>query len=176
MSKYILLILLSANTLMSTNVMASPVNHLTKVGEGEMTYLFWNLYLAELYIAPTSTIKKAALASNDSKGKALKITYFKSISKQDLISATQDQWEHLGYANRDIQRWLKPLKNMWPDVEPGDKLTLVVSDEGKSQFFFDNSPIGTIDDISFGQAFLSIWLSENTSEPELRKQLLGLNR
>lgn len=176
MAKYILLILLSANPLLTTNVMASPVNHLTKIGEGEMTYLFWNLYLAELYIAPSAKTKRPVLTSNDSKGKALKITYFKSISKRDLIDATQDQWEHLGYANRDIQRWLKPLGSLWPDVEPGDKLTLVVSDDGKSQFYFDDKSIGTIDDISFGQAFLSIWLSENTTEPELRKQLLGLNR
>lgn len=36
---------------------ASPVGDLNKQGEGEMTYLFWTLYNAELYTTPLAQNK-----------------------------------------------------------------------------------------------------------------------
>ncbi|WP_261904859.1 chalcone isomerase family protein [Vibrio fortis] len=143
---------------------ASPVGDLNKQGEGEMTYLFWTLYNAELYTTPTRTEQ------------ALKIEYYRDIESKDLVDATQDQWEKLGYSDSKIKSWIAPLYDMWPNVKQGSTLTIRVSENQQSQFYFDEQPIGTITDTQFGPAFLSIWLSENTSEPELRQQLLGLNK
>lgn len=143
---------------------ASPVGDLNKQGEGEMTYLFWTLYNAELYTTPTRSEQ------------ALKIEYYRDIDSKDLVDATQDQWEKLGYSDNKIKSWIAPLYAMWPDVKEGSTLTIRVSENNQSQFYFDEKPIGTITDKQFGPAFLSIWLSENTSEPTLRKQLLGLNQ
>jgi hypothetical protein len=39
----------------------------------------------------------------------------------------------------------------------------------------NDKPIGNIDDAEFARAFFAIWLDPKTSEPSLRKQLLGLN-
>lgn len=143
---------------------ASPVGDLNKQGEGEMTYLFWTLYNAELYTTPTRSEQ------------ALKIEYYRDIDSKDLVDATQDQWEKLGYSDSKIKSWIAPLYEMWPNVKQGSTLTIRVSEDQQSQFYFDEQPIGTITDTQFGQAFLSIWLSENTSEPKLRQQLLGLNK
>jgi len=143
---------------------ASPVGDLNKQGEGEMTYLFWTLYNAELYTTPTRSEQ------------ALKIEYYRDIDSKDLVDATQDQWEKLGYSDSKIKSWIAPLYDMWPNVKQGSTLTIRVSENQQSQFYFDEQPIGTITDTQFGPAFLSIWLSENTSEPELRQQLLGLNK
>lgn len=156
-----------ALTLISSSLMASPVSHLNKVGEGEMHYLFWTVYSAELYRSANSTADAE---------QALRITYFKSISQRDLIDATLDQWHHLGYEPAKIAQWIRPLTQIWPSVEPGDKLTFVSSNSGESQFYFDGKPIGAIQDPTFSAAFLDIWLSERTTEPKLRKQLLGLTR
>jgi hypothetical protein len=41
------------------------------------------------------------------------------------------------------------------------------------RFFRNGTPIGDIDDREFARAFFAIWLDPRTSEPELRKQLLG---
>jgi len=151
----------------STYLLASPVNHLNKVGEGEMRYLFWTLYLAEFFTESTAH-------NTDNKSKALRITYYKKISRQALVDATEEQWQHLGFQSGTISQWSAHISNIWPDIEPGDELTLVISPTGYSQFYFDEKLIGKIDDTTFGNAFISIWLSENTTEPKLRQQLLGL--
>jgi hypothetical protein len=46
-------------------------------------------------------------------------------------------------------------------------------DQGRSVFYFNQQYIGVINPSEFGQIFLAIWLSENTSEPSLRLELLG---
>jgi len=154
--------------LLTGKAMASPVAQLNKVGEGEMTYLFWTLYHAQYYRG-TVTEQGAKVSKQ-----ALKIRYMKSIDNKDLVEATIDQWQHLGYPNEDIAKWAAPLNSLWPDVEPGETLTLVVKPGGESRFYFNDGFIGAIYDTSFADAFLSIWLSEKTSEPKLRRKLLGL--
>lgn len=149
----------------SHNLSASPVALLDKQGEGEMNYLFWTLYKAEYFIEPQHAVNEQI--------SALRITYYKSISKQALIEATEDQWRELGYKPMYILLWLEPLKQIWPDVSKGDQLTFVQLANGVGEFYFADQAIGRIDDNGFSSAFLSIWLSENTSEPELRRQLLG---
>ncbi|MCG9697077.1 chalcone isomerase family protein [Shewanella sp. Isolate11] len=143
---------------------------LNLLGEGEMSYLFWTLYRAQLFSSTASFI------ADDNNPKALRIEYYKHIDKQALIEATGEQWLHLGYSASAIDTWLKPLNQIWPDVTPGDALTLYVTQGGESQFYLDDKLIGMINDPAFGQAFLSIWLSKNTTEPQLRRQLLGENR
>ncbi|WP_428810534.1 chalcone isomerase family protein [Vibrio makurazakiensis] len=165
-----------------------------------MNYLFWTIYKADYYTegARNSAKSNQVTAENRSgttnveeptevspvlynraapqQQKALRIEYFKSIDRDALVQATIEQWEHLGYEQSEIDRWAEPLVGIWPNVEPGSTLTLLIGEYGQSQFYFNNELIGTINTDTFGPAFLSIWLSENTSEPVLRKQLLGLNR
>lgn len=163
--KYWLLLLL-----ISTKAYATPIEHLTKLGQGEMTYLFWTLYQAELY----ATNQQADL--NDQEEIALKLIYQKDISSKALVEATKDQWEHLDYQNEEITQWLKPLANLFPDVQKQDNLILKLDSQGRSQFYFNLEPIGEIQDTTFGPAFMAIWLSKNTSEPKLRQQLLGASQ
>ena len=162
-SKHILLAgILLATSVFASSISASPTNGFQKLGEGEMHYMFWTIYSAELFSSATTGEQ------------ALKIEYQKSIDRQALIDATEDQWNQLGYTKQNINAWLEPLNTLWPNVEPGNTLTIIVSEDQTSRFYFDDQPIGVVNDKEFGQAFLSIWLSENTSEPKLRKQLLGL--
>lgn len=164
--------------LLTASVSASPVSHLSKVGEGEMNYLFWTIYQAEFYRGADqdNDTPLNVMIAKDKNEKALKIEYFKSIEKRALIDATVQQWQHLGYQQSNIDKWSAPLESIWPDVEPGNTITLTVLKNGQSQFFFNGELIGAIDSHDFGEAFLSIWLSENTSEPKLRQQLLGFNQ
>ncbi|MGF1709407.1 chalcone isomerase family protein [Vibrio kagoshimensis] len=146
----------------ASSISASPTSDFQKLGEGEMNYMFWTIYSAELF------------SSVSTGEQALKIEYQKSIDSQALIDATEDQWNQLGYTQKNINAWLEPLNALWPNVKPGNTLTIIVAEDQTSRFYFDDQPIGVVSDKGFGQAFLSIWLSEKTSEPKLRKQLLGL--
>lgn len=159
---------------MSFNVFASPLKNLTKVGVGEMDYLFWTVYRAEYYREDIDAMsqKTSPNVLESDRVKALKIEYFKAIKSQVLIDATIDQWQSLGYPNTEIKSWVDKLRKIWPDVGVGNTLTVVVK-KHDSHFYFNDSLIGSIDDKRFGGAFLSIWLSKNTSYPDLRLQLLG---
>jgi hypothetical protein len=137
-----------------------------------MSYLFWTLYRAELFSDPSTPAEKM-MADRVGAQKALRITYYRSIAKDDLLAATLDQWQRLGYKQQETDVWLSRLGQIWPSVEPGDMLTLVVSPERSSQFYLADQLIGTVQDPRFGNAFLAIWLSEKTSEPKLRQKLLG---
>jgi hypothetical protein len=173
MYKYLLLLVL-----FSSMTSATVVDKMHKLGAGEMSFLFWRLYRAEFYSLDSglsAAVKRDAKAYlTPSKETALRIEYFKQIDKQDLLDATEDQWLHLGYDQASIQPWLTSLNAIWPDVAPGDVLTLVISPTGESQFYLGEQAIGGVEDTDFGVAFLSIWLSQQTSQPKLRAQLLGL--
>lgn len=156
----------------SLSASASPLSDFTKVGIGEAEYLFWTIYRAEYYrYGRVHPAQDHGEEKNSTQ--ALKIEYFESISRDILIDVTIEQWDHLGYTKTDIDSWSAFLRKIWPNVDVGNTLTVIVTGDRNSQFYFNGDLIGTIEDRRFGKAFLSIWLSENTSYPELRLNLLG---
>ncbi|MCL1138793.1 chalcone isomerase family protein [Shewanella pneumatophori] len=137
-----------------------------EVGRGEMQWWWFSLYRAKLL----------TLDGNYSQGElplVLDIEYYQEIPSERLVEATLDQWQHLGLSKQRQQKWLAEIKAVWPDVVEGDKLTLRVLDSGVSQFYFNDEPLAKAMPKGFSDDFLAIWLSEQTSRPELRKQLLG---
>lgn len=141
------------------------------LGNGLMKVMFWEVYEAELYV------QKIPFKENVFP-QALKITYLRDIDKDDLIEATKDQWQHIGISEPQQKKWLTALANVFPNIKEGETITLVVDSLKQSNFYFTsdtviNQPLGEINDIDFGHAFLAIWLSEKTSRPALRQQLLG---
>lgn len=145
-------------------VMASPAKDLKLVGFSEMNWMFWKLYDIRLF-------------SNDGEYRenqyplALAIEYSREIDASMLIESTVKEWQRLAVNWKE--NWQQQLKGIWPSVSPGDELLMHVGPNGVSQFYFNEQPIGKILDPDFAPAFLSIWLSSNTREPEMRKQLMG---
>jgi hypothetical protein len=144
-------------------------NNYVQVGETTFSILFWDLYKSNLQ----TTSGKYPIESNNDK-LIYKINYLADISGKDLIERTVEQWQHLGINPKTYQAYLPILEKIWPDIEEGDTLSLFVSNN-KSFFYFNNDLIGEVEQQEFSQIFLDIWLSENTSEPDLRLELLGIN-
>lgn len=166
----------------------NPVSHLTKIGSGKMHFLFWHLYNAEFYA-------KNDIFQNDIYPQALKLTYQRDIKKADFIDATKDQWDKLKKLDEYINvpdelqiLWIAKLNTIFTNIKTNDTILLVINESKESQFFLKknnaekNEPninykkIGMINQPEFGPYFLSIWLSKYTSEPKLRKKLIGENR
>lgn len=162
-------ILVIATFLCSMTTQAMPDN-MKLVGQGQFSYLFWDLYQAELYTASGnwSDYKQSSPV-------LLKLTYQRDISKADFIEATVDQWEHLqGKVSNQHKEWAKQLDKLWTDVKKGDQLSCVLMSDSTVQFYFNDKLLGDVTDPAFGPAFLDIWLSDKTSAPKLRRQLLQL--
>lgn len=147
-------------------VFASPTDTLKKSGQGKMSWLFIDIYQASLF-------------SLDGKyqpeqfPQALTIHYQRDISKKALLKATQQQWQHLAVEPDLYQDWLQQLSVLWPEIKDGDHLTFLVSKDGSGDFYHNDNWIGRIENRALSNAFLSIWLSKKTSEPRLRKKLIG---
>ncbi|WP_282111118.1 chalcone isomerase family protein [Shewanella algicola] len=145
-----------------------PSATLIQVGSASMSMMWFDIYSATLY-------------SIDGKYQAeqwplkLEIEYHRDIDAEDLIDATVDQWLHLGLSEQQIDQYREQLVNAWPDVKEGDRLTFMVNNRAQSEFLFNDKPYFQVSHIEFPQDFLAIWLSENTSRPKLRQQLIGMN-
>lgn len=104
---------------------------------------------------------------------ALEIRYYRDIDKEDLVKATGDQWAKLGISTERRKDWLPQLLSLWPDVKENDKLRIEVDVSGENTFFYNGDRIGGVGSKEFSRAFLAIWLSRDTSRPDLLEELTG---
>ncbi|MFB9134412.1 chalcone isomerase family protein [Vibrio olivae] len=142
------------------------------VGEAELSVFVFDIYRSTLF-----TPSGKYLPQGVNEPLALSITYLRDISSTKLLEATAEQWQKLGFNQQQVSSWIPVLEGIFPDVEPGDTLTYL--SQGKyGHFIFKpknqaQESVGDIDNQELSQAFLSIWLSPNTTYPKLRKQLIG---
>jgi hypothetical protein len=136
------------------------------VGEAHLKFLFWPIYHSQLYSADGSY-------QAGQRPLQLDIHYQRSIAAGDLVTRTGLEWETQGLAHPQQQQWLQRLRELWPDVDNGDVLTLAVGPDDVSRFYLNGELLGHMDDPAFTRSFLDIWLSPNTSRPELRLALIG---
>lgn len=137
-----------------------------QVGNATFTFLFWDIYNSRLFT------KTGKYDDNSGQDLLFKINYLKDISADELIKRTVEQWQHLKYDESKYQHYIPKMKAIWPDIKSGDSLTLYRKNQ-TTIFYFNNEEVGNINDKSFSNLFLDIWLSNNTSQPKLRKQLIG---
>ncbi|MEP1553010.1 MAG: chalcone isomerase family protein [Paraglaciecola sp.] len=152
--------------LYSPHALSNPLTNLTQVGEAKLTVFFWDIYNSSLY-------SQNGIYAADEFPQALKITYLRDISGKDLVKHTKEEWLKLGVPVEQIEEWLGALTALFPDINKGDTLLLIVNQEKTSEFFLNNTSIGEISDKKFGEHFLRIWLDENASYPKVRNKLLG---
>ncbi|WP_448568232.1 chalcone isomerase family protein [Thalassotalea ganghwensis] len=137
----------------------------TPVGKATFSVLWFDIYQSELFT-------RSGRFSDGEVDFVFKIDYLKAISRDELLERTIEQWQHIKYQEHQYQSYLPTLKSIWPDIDAGDQLMMVTSQD-KSEFFYNGQPIGEINDANFGRIFIDIWVSPNTSQPKLRKRLLG---
>jgi len=157
--------------IISTPVFANPVveNYIPnaqKVGEGRLTYLVWDVYDATLF-APNGTW-------NNDKPFALKLSYLRDISGQDIADTSAQKIRKQGFSDEiKLATWHAQMRDIFTDVKGGTEIIGVQTQNGDTKFYRDGQNIGAINDSDFGDVFFKIWLGENTSIPSLRKKLLG---
>lgn len=151
---------------LSTSTLADSLpRHLSLVGEAKLKIMVWDIYESRLY-APEGRF-------DDSTSEyMLEITYLRNIKNTHLVEQTHKQWQHLGIPDSKSKPFIERLRTLWPDVAEGDTLTMHVT-ATSTTFFYNGAPTGEITEPSFGPMFVSIWLSPETSQPKMRKKLLG---
>ncbi|MEQ8514763.1 MAG: chalcone isomerase family protein [Chromatocurvus sp.] len=139
---------------------------LEKVGEARLKVLLWSVYDSRLY-APGGQYERGKRPLK------LEIEYLRDIRAEDLVKRTGEEWDELGVAHERQGEWMQQLLSLWPDVSKNDVLTLELDAANHATFYNNGRRLGTIEDPAFGQNFIDIWLSPQTSRPDMRLALIG---
>ncbi|MDA8621226.1 chalcone isomerase family protein [Psychrosphaera sp.] len=158
-------------TVQNNTLVLSNGKSFKATGQAEFSYLFWDVYDSRLFNMKGKFDSKSDW--HEQGPVVLEIHYKRDIKAKDLIDSTVEQWQHLKVSDADYAQYVTWLSETWPNLKEGDKLALLMYSD-HSVFFYNNEFLSKQDNPEFGKTFLDIWLSVDTSEPKLRKQLLSL--
>ena len=103
----------------------------------------------------------------------LELQYSKSFKRQRIAKRSLKEIKQLGISNPNQHKiWLDWMLANFPDVKKGDLLSgLYLPNEGIIMFV-NKEKVAFNTDAAFAKSFFSIWLDQQTTEPELRNDLL----
>ena len=135
------------------------------VGEARLKVFIWKVYDSALF-TPSGRWQGGGPYQ-------LSLHYLRDIPAATLVEETEKAWQEQGRSHPRLNEWLGLLGDLWPDITEGDNLVFGLNASGDSVFWFNGSPVGSIDDRDFGPLFGGIWLDPDTPRPRLRAQLIG---
>ena len=147
-------------------VTGEPDDSFQTVGEARLRVFLFDVYDSEL-----STLN--GTYAPEQRPVKLEITYLRDFKAQSIVQQTIKEWRHLGIAPKQYEHYLPLIDDLWPDIKKGDTLTFVVGSDESNEFFHNGRSLGGVNNPGFSADFLAIWLSPDTSQPELRAQLIG---
>lgn len=161
-------LLFFAHAALASETILALVPSASVVGRGVLSYAFWDVYQATLYA------RKGRF--DPSEPVALSIEYYCAIDGKDIADRSVQEMRKQGFNDEiKLAAWNAQMKTIFPDVRHGTVLSAVYMPGKQTVFYNGSAVIGTIKGDDFGRLFLGIWLDEKTSEPELRRALLGLS-
>ena len=105
---------------------------------------------------------------------ALSLIYGMHFSSQELVERSIREMQRVASPSaQQLAQYRAALARIFPDVDQGDRVTAIRTQDGRTVFYFNARLAGTVNDPSFAPAFFGIWLSPETSEPAMRANLLG---
>jgi hypothetical protein len=137
-------------------------------GGGAMRFMGVRVYEARLW-APAPVLGDAARHPL-----ALELVYARTIKADLIVSSSLREMQRVGSVTPEqAARWSQAMAPLFPNIQPGDRLTGVQRPGQSARFYFNGTLRGEVADADFTRLFFGIWLSPRTSDPQLRSQLLG---
>ena len=134
------------------------------VGKANYSFLFWNIYDAELY----STSNKF-----NADELAIILKYNRSIDKETLVKETiTDIKEQKTITKQQEENWKTLLESIYIDTQTNNKF-IAIKINNKSIFYYDDIKIHESFDKEFNKLFFNIWLRSDSKNPAFTKALLG---
>jgi len=146
------------------------LNNPRLVGQGKFTFWGLDIYQASLWTGDNPLLPEQW----HTQGLALELRYLRDFDGKDIAKRSLDEINGQSAVAKDkAQAWLKAMEDLFPNVRKGQSLTgIYLADKG-AQFLFDNTVLGELKDPELAKRFFAIWLSPQTSAPELRQKLFS---
>ena len=139
------------------------------LGRGALTFFGLHVYDARLWVGAA-----APPADWQTVPFALELIYARSVVGSKIAERSLTEMQRQADIEPEVaQRWSRTMKALFPDVQNGDRMTGVNLPGQGARFFVNGGLRGLEPDAEFARLFFGIWLSPQTSEPALRKALLG---
>lgn len=144
--------------------LASVVTSPAPVGTAQLEVMWMDIYHASFW-SDSGNWKATPYA--------LSLTYDMGFSASELAERTATEMQGVSSLSQAAcAHYAAQLKTLWPDVQKGDRITALA--QGNDTVFFHNGrKLGHLAGTEFMQAFFGIWLSPQSSQPAMRRQLLG---
>lgn len=140
------------------------------LGSGRMRYFGIHIHDARLWVGTSFDPARYAELPF-----ALELDYARSFDGARIAERSLVEMQRIEEsAPADASAWLAAMKQIFPDVAAGQRIVGVHLPGRGVVFFGDRGRLGEIRDAAFARQFFAIWLSPRTSEPRLRRELLGL--
>jgi hypothetical protein len=138
-------------------------------GQAKMSFWGFDVYNAALWIAPG--FSPANYTQHDF---ALELSYLRDFNGAAIAQRSLQEMHRQGPLDAELaQRWEAQMRAVFPNVRAGDRITGLHQRGVGVQFWWNGKLQGTIRDTDFAKAFFGIWLSAQTSQPQLRQALLA---
>ncbi len=159
-----------AQDMVLPEVVAKDTRSLALQGQGVMRFFGLKVYDIRLW-----TQQRARTADELSQQQfALELVYDLALKGRDIAERSVKEMRAQGWRDEaKLKRWGDDMARIFPDIRQGDTLIGVSVPGKEARFYARDKLIAVIVDPEFSRAFFDIWLSTKTSEPGLRKKLLG---
>ena len=148
---------------------AAEVTGARLLGKGLLRFMGLRIYEARLFVPAAAPGEDWAAAPL-----ALELQYARGLEGARIAERSLTEMRRqTDIDNAKSVRWVTAMKQVFPDVKEGDRITGVHVPGMGARFFINGQMKGDIRDPEFARLFFGIWLSPKTSEPALRDALLG---
>lgn len=157
---------LIAALLVPTIAFAGAPAGMEKVGSASLRKLMFHVYDATLY-APAGKY-------DASKKHALELTYQMDFKSKEIVDRSINEIRHAKQISAQQEKtWRAELGKVIPDVKDGDTIRATATPGKSIAFAHNGKATGTVTDKTLVDPFMNIWLGAKTTEPTVRKKLLG---
>jgi len=145
----------------------SVIQAQTPYGSGLYTVMLLDVYEAQLWTDAPRWSWNVPFA--------LTLNYHMNIDGSDLSQKSIDEINaQSSLSPQQLKDYKAQLAPLFPDVRQGDEITALYKPRHGIAFYHNGTYTGAISDPLLAKRFLSIWLAEKTSAPDLRQSLLAL--
>jgi hypothetical protein len=137
-------------------------------GAARLRFFGLSVYDSKLWVAngfKASTYPQHAFA--------LELSYLRALKGNLIAERSLKEMRRVGNISAEQEtRWLQRMQEAFPDVKDGDRIVGLHTPGVGARFWHNGQLRATVADPEFSRYFFGIWLSESTSEPQLRSGLL----
>jgi hypothetical protein len=139
------------------------------IGQQRFTYWGFSVYDASLWASATFSATEWA-----KQALVLELRYLRNFKGADIAQRSMDEMQgQRPLTAAQSQSWSAQLQQLIPNVREGERLTGVYVPQKGLRLLHQDQLLGEVRDNELAQRFMGIWLAPETSQRQLRQQLLA---